>query len=352
MHDSEQNKATLARLLKGLPVDGEPLPFDPGWLGEEPRSFVDPSEIVSGGGRPIKYYLLAALLPVVASFVFYLYSITNQNPAPRDSGIAIKGIVSAVHGEVGRVHDSREVSVHNGDLVGEGDLIRTAAGGSVDVMLPDGISVRIKENSEIRLTDLFRNRSNGREIKIQLEKGLLYAMIQKLHRDESFRVTTPTAIAGVRGTSFSVETDGSSTEVELYDGSVAVSVPKETATEEVLAGRSSATITLEKGVDVYPLTVNKEKENEMLDLARTTDSPSSKIFKLGATLEPFQNEKQLEAAYNRQIEVVRLTDGRELEGVVISQVEGHLIVHTVDGGVILHVADVIDIRYRAEEVAP
>lgn len=148
----------------------------------------------------------------------------------------------------------------------QGDRVRTGAGGTVDVQVGTSV-VRVKEKSELALAALFLEGSTGIEnTSLELALGTVLAKPKKLVKGESFLIKTPTAVAGVRGTMFMVETSPSKdTRVEVVDGNVRVSkriaalenIENETVREselirklEVQVEESAVTVTENRAVKV------------------------------------------------------------------------------------------------------
>jgi len=106
-----------------------------------------------------------------------------------------------------------------GMVVNENDQIKTVDG-SIDLQTKTGSAVRIRPFTTITVARLSAGES---ETRISMEHGGLLASVKKESSKESFNVVTPTAIAGVRGTTFSMEVDnGQKPVVRVLDGSVAM----------------------------------------------------------------------------------------------------------------------------------
>jgi FecR protein len=76
--------------------------------------------------------------------------------------------------------------------------------------------IAINENSEITIESL-------KPGKVYMPRGRVFSLIENLPQLGKFEVRTPTAIAGIRGTGDSVETDGISTKIKCFLGSLWVS---------------------------------------------------------------------------------------------------------------------------------
>ncbi|MFC1504248.1 FecR domain-containing protein, partial [Spirochaetota bacterium] len=64
------------------------------------------------------------------------------------------------------------------------------------------------------------------DIFCKVEKGQILTSLKKLKKNEQFNVTTPTAIAGVRGTSFMVNATSKTSKISVLTGSVQVTKGK------------------------------------------------------------------------------------------------------------------------------
>ncbi|MDI7225461.1 lipoprotein LipL45 [Leptospira santarosai] len=104
-----------------------------------------------------------------------------------------------------------------------GDKVSTKDKSKVDIQFTDGSAVRISENSVIEFDALTINSKGNSDTRLALVSGKVFAKVNKASKEDQFSVVTPTAIAGVRGTSFIV--DRSKTDkavVKVLDGAVAV----------------------------------------------------------------------------------------------------------------------------------
>ena len=84
-----------------------------------------------------------------------------------------------------------------GDLLSVDDVITVGPSGYVDIAYDRDWSnvTRVEENSSVRIRTLFPTN-------IELASGGIFAKLKSLPRESSFDVTTPTAIATVRGTEY------------------------------------------------------------------------------------------------------------------------------------------------------
>lgn len=112
-------------------------------------------------------------------------------------------------------------SARVGTLVKKNNRVRTGANGKATVKLDDGTSVKISSNSEIALSQ-YGFQKRGRKSNIRLNKGGMLVKVNKLTRKSKFGISTITAVAGVRGTTFAVRIDEKSKNLSLtvYAGKV------------------------------------------------------------------------------------------------------------------------------------
>ncbi|HNX23386.1 MAG TPA: FecR domain-containing protein [Spirochaetota bacterium] len=115
--------------------------------------------------------------------------------------------------------NSAEVQI--GDIIKENDMIVTADNSFCDIKIGESI-IRIKSLSNVKISTLFKN-GNVENTTLGLDTGKMLCKPKKLLKDENFFVKTPTAVAGVRGTQFVVETDKAfTTRIKVFKGEVKV----------------------------------------------------------------------------------------------------------------------------------
>lgn len=109
--------------------------------------------------------------------------------------------------------------------VNPGDKLSTEAGAELEIRLDDGSVLKLKDKSLLELDAMEKQARPLTTItSLKLGLGKLLGCVRKLSSKESkFDITTPTAVAGVRGTVFAVFAEGDSTELDVLQGRVAVS---------------------------------------------------------------------------------------------------------------------------------
>src|SRR6266480_4346674 len=102
-----------------------------------------------------------------------------------------------------------------------GDEVRTGAGAQLILEVPDGSYMVISENSKLIVEDFWSG--NLRSL-VNLMVGKVRFYVQRLGgKPNPYRVTTPTALIAVRGTTFEVTIDETqAAEIRCLEGRVAV----------------------------------------------------------------------------------------------------------------------------------
>jgi hypothetical protein len=132
------------------------------------------------------------------------------------------GFVAAVRGE-GLVN-SREARV--GTEVFEGDRLQTGEKSRLKVLFSDDVILALGSQTEVVVEKhLFDPKSGARSARLDLVKGTLRSLVQKLVAGSraDFLVRTGNAVAGVRGTEFVLVADGEETKLYTYSGEVELS---------------------------------------------------------------------------------------------------------------------------------
>jgi len=108
------------------------------------------------------------------------------------------GIINGISGVVKIYRKLKEIELKKGDVVQEKDLIKTLKNSTINIQLSRDNNIFIAENSKVKLnTD-----SANKNIELNLSIGSLRCKLDNLSAKQSFKVKSPSAVAGVRGTDF------------------------------------------------------------------------------------------------------------------------------------------------------
>lgn len=167
-----------------------------------------------------------------------------------------EGIVNFMNGTVTIIDGGKRTPAKVGDTVKKGMKIETGERSFVDIFFDEN-AIKILENSVVEISELELNMNEGSEkTGLLVMKGKVFAKVaRKLAKNDRFRVSTPTATAGVRGTEFLVaEADGKGL-VACLKGTVEVK-------NEASPDKGSVDV-----ADKKEVTVEKDREMVVRDLS-------------------------------------------------------------------------------------
>jgi hypothetical protein len=122
-----------------------------------------------------------------------------------------------------------------GEQADDGSRVRTGAASEATLRFADGSQIKVSERSAMLVTHVTAEEKERSAV--VLFCGRLWAKIAK-HRDPSFDVATPNAVAGVRGTQFTTTVaDDGTARVQVDEGTVAVS--NDDSAQNVQGGQST-----------------------------------------------------------------------------------------------------------------
>ncbi|MBI3711481.1 MAG: FecR domain-containing protein [Burkholderiales bacterium] len=133
--------------------------------------------------------------------------------------------VVALAGEVIEIKkNGTESALATGNILLEASQIRTGKNGFVSLSLPDNSRISIPSNSLVALAKLRKSKFTlSPRTEIRLINGKVESKVSPLSNSKGrFEVTSPLAIAGVRGTHFRVGVNPESVGNEVLEGGVAV----------------------------------------------------------------------------------------------------------------------------------
>lgn len=86
------------------------------------------------------------------------------------------------------------------------DAIITKKDAKANIIISDFGICRIKENTRIKISELFKQ-AKLNNVKLNIQTGKLIIGLKKLTKGNTFSIDTPTAVVGVRGTTFLVNVE-------------------------------------------------------------------------------------------------------------------------------------------------
>lgn len=147
---------------------------------------------------------------------------------------ALAGVVgkfTAIDGRVDvlRPGEKRASPVSVGDGVSEGDVVRTKSGSFAEIKFTDDTVLKLTQSTRVEIKEYLltgNKRQNGAlrllrgKVRATVSKGLGRVIPVIYSGPSTFRIETPTAVAGVKGTDFFVSYNMGSTGVFVLEGAV------------------------------------------------------------------------------------------------------------------------------------
>lgn len=140
----------------------------------------------------------------------------QQQPDPARAS-SVTGQVLLLSGR-----DSSKRPLTSGTLIRVGDEIISHSG-SATIKLADGSVLRLSPNSRLAFNRLTRYGKSGMvDTRLRLNDGELETRVEPFTEDGSrFEIETPSAVAAVRGTMFTLKTDATGSDLRVTEGRVA-----------------------------------------------------------------------------------------------------------------------------------
>lgn len=154
----------------------------------------------------------------------------------------MKGVVTAMAGSVRVLKKgaSGRHSVKLNEILDEGDKIETEKDGRVSILFENGNVLDLQADSRILLATLQRDPRTGEfDNTFESDEGRIKAVVEKLGKKSAFRVKTPSALCGVRGTVMYVNVTAGSTQAFYEGGGGIVTNPVSGNTTLVESGQNT-----------------------------------------------------------------------------------------------------------------
>jgi len=334
-----QEKRELSSMMAAL------RPSDPAWpsfaeLEQRSPGFVLEEGALRAPGR--SFFTLARVasilvLPVLGILSYLIY--TNYRGVPAAADEPPGAVVVKTQGESYLTRGQERERLYAGAMIRHDDVIQTEAHSTVDLMMKGGVALRIRPATRLAFAAM-RFQQNT-ELQVDLDRGGVFLSLDRLQQKDRVEVHTPTAIAGVRGTDFLVESSPGNTRVALLSGRLEVKSKAGIRNIETLQE-----VEVTQNMDVRPLSREAELVQEKADLHRAGSGFSPELFQQAATVKSVRSEEELRQTYGREPDLIVLADGRELRGIVAAQHGNELIIQTVsDGTFVVSRSEVLEIRF-------
>jgi hypothetical protein len=182
--------------------------------------------------RPVLLIFVNAMILIVVFALLTQSLVVIQRIAKADY---VSGLV-----EVQRSGKGGWKTLGKGGLIKTGDVVRSSENGLAEFRWADGTRWKIMPSTEIKVKKSVYNMvKKADQSQLELSTGKVFIRIIKaLGPSSKFEVETPTAVAAVRGTIFSVEVKNGKTEVAVLKGKVWLSSDGKNARagEQIVSG--------------------------------------------------------------------------------------------------------------------
>lgn len=173
--------------------------------------------------------LVLAVVFIASVSLFAAPIFAQSNTAVDASSVEMKATVTKMQGEavVTRAGQQTIEPLKIGTVLGSGDTIETKDNGKVELQIANGNTINMTPNSNLTLSKLISYPATGEyDNLLESKVGMIRAnVVAKIKGKSTFKIKTPTAICGVRGTVFYIEVTATGTKVFVTDGSVDFSNP-------------------------------------------------------------------------------------------------------------------------------
>ncbi len=162
----------------------------------------------------IKFIVIAVMMALPVMMVSYIMALNVRVAAIQ----SFKGNV-----KVQRMHDTAWIDADVGMQLYEGDIVKTGGRSKVVIELDDGSITQLASLATMKMEKM-RKSLKGKNTNLDVEIGKTWMKVKKLNRKrDAFNVSTPTAVAGVRGTYFSTEVEETTDSTfDVFDGEISV----------------------------------------------------------------------------------------------------------------------------------
>jgi hypothetical protein len=153
---------------------------------------------------------------------------------PESAAESVAATVLTLDGTATVEEDGADKALALGQVLGPGDTVKTGENSSLHLALADGSSVALGPNTEMTLKQLGPG-GDGSQSVLQLLRGVLNAMVEKVTPGGKFEVESSNAVAAVKGTDFEVANYSTAdTVVTVNEGMVELGDDKRQRFEPIL----------------------------------------------------------------------------------------------------------------------
>jgi len=173
------------------------------------------------------------------------------------------GYITFYYGDVSVVHQEKTTKPKLKMILRSDDRVTTGKEGRLDIQLQNFGLIRINENSEVDLKRTITEVNDS--VSVSMNNGQVLCKLSKLQKGTEFNITTPTAVAGVRGTTFLVEADEQkgTSEIAVAEGEVEVEDKKFPGKTKTVRGNETAKVSTKSKIISIAKSIDKNKLKEL-----------------------------------------------------------------------------------------
>ena len=177
------------------------------------------------------------ILFLIVCLALGTYPLPAQEKAVKIKMQAGKAVVTLLEGKASLYQKGikKPKALSKGSLLARGDRVTTDIKSRIEIKMPDKSIVRFDEQTTFVLeAAAYDQKTNKRNVNVNMILGKTWAKVPKFSGSKGrFEITTQTSVAGVRGTDFRMNVNKDNSAVlKVYEGEVAVSKRKDTATAQ------------------------------------------------------------------------------------------------------------------------
>ena len=217
-----------------------------------------------------------------------IFSITNCGETKPKTK---EGVFTFIKGQV-QLNSAKAMV---GQKVKASDKVTTLEKSSAIIQFDEKVVLAVKASTEIDIQSLTEGKEGKSVIDIAQNTGSTFSKVVK--NSANYKVKTPTAVAGVRGTSFEVSISGEDTRVSLLKGAVEVTGAK---TDEKLELPEGHSVDVDKNSKIQVKKLLTEPEEERLT---KLDSIAFAQQNEENELQPIQVEEKAITELDKKVEI-------------------------------------------------
>lgn len=246
--------------------------------------------------------------------------------------------------------------LNSGSLLKPGAVIMTGPESAADIALAEGVVLRLKEKTRLKVEELQTKHDGGRKFQIYVEYGRLLAVAEGLQSLDEFQIVTPDAFAQVRQTAFRISADDRGTIVHMLRGGMEIRSRAVDGTPAIVEAHQVAQV---QATDERPLLTTapgilSADSRDSYEMARRiTGLPTGSLAALGVG-----SEESNEVAAARQspanpvMSQLEFKDGSRIQGRIVGQRGQQVFIEAGSESLSFSTSDIKGIEYLSAEAGP